>query len=137
VISERVLKLFRPEELDLLISGSDTAPDFKQLESVCRYEGGFNATHPIIKEFWKIVHALSSQSQRNLLKFWTGTDRVPVRGFSNNQFIIQRAGVDESRLPTASTCYNVLLLPPYTNPGVLKTKLMTAINEANQGFGLK
>ena len=40
---------------------------------------------------------------------------------------------DDSRLPTASTCFNVLKLPTYTSQGVLKEKLMLAIRGAG-GF---
>jgi ubiquitin-protein ligase E3 C len=69
------------------------------------------------------------------------------------QFAIQNAGADQSRLPTASTCVNLLKvrpvlahharrpgltclqLPQYTNEKVMRTKLLQAIN-ANAGFDL-
>ena len=40
------------------------------------------------------------------------------------------------RLPTASTCYNILLLPAYSSKEKLKEKLLLAIENAT-GFGLK
>lgn len=43
---------------------------------------------------------------------------------------------DSERLPSAHTCFNVLMLPDYSTRSKLKTKLLTAIENA-QGFGLK
>jgi ubiquitin-protein ligase E3 C len=40
------------------------------------------------------------------------------------------------RLPTASTCMNLLKLPPYTSMSVLKQKLLIAIEQGNTGFEL-
>lgn len=39
------------------------------------------------------------------------------------------------RLPTAHTCFNVLLLPEYSSQQKLKEKLLKAIQYAH-GFGL-
>lgn len=52
-----------------------------------------------------------SDSQKRLLFFATGSDRVPIKGLANLPFIISRNGSDSSRLPTAHTCFNHLLLP--------------------------
>jgi ubiquitin-protein ligase E3 C len=42
---------------------------------------------------------------------------------------------DESALPTASTCFNLLKLPPYRDEETLLQKLLVAI-ESTQGFDL-
>ena len=42
---------------------------------------------------------------------------------------------DESALPTASTCFNLLKLPPYRDEETLIQKLLIAI-ESTQGFDL-
>jgi ubiquitin-protein ligase E3 A len=57
------------------------------------------------------------------------------------KFIISksgRAGDPETdiRLPSAHTCFNHLLLPPYSNINILRTKLKYAIMHA-EGFGLR
>ena len=41
--------------------------------------------------------------------------------------------VDDSRLPTASTCFNILKLPTYSSAKALKTKLMHSIHSGS-GF---
>ena len=44
-------------------------------------------------------------------------------------------GSDVDRLPTASTCYNMLKLPDYRRGATLRKKLLYAIS-ANAGFDL-
>jgi hypothetical protein len=43
--------------------------------------------------------------------------------------------LDESALPTASTCFNLLKLPPYRNVQIMEQKIVLAI-EAGTGFEL-
>jgi hypothetical protein len=57
------------------------------------------------------------------------------KGLSSLPFTVQRNGPDSNRLPTASTCYNILLLPEYSSKQKLQQFLMTSINNY-QGFGL-
>ncbi|CAI5461354.1 unnamed protein product [Closterium sp. Yama58-4] len=130
----RVLKMFQPDELELLICGSPVF-DFDELERNARYEDGYTKESPVIKNFWKVVHGLGDAEKRSLLAFVTGCDRAPIKGLASLPFVISRAGPDSDRLPTAHTCFNHLLLPEYSNIDKLHTRLLTAINNA-QGFGL-
>ena len=59
------------------------------------------------------------------------------RGFKElvPKFAIRDAGRDNERLPTASTCVNLLKLPMYTDERILKAKLLQAIN-SGAGFDL-
>jgi len=58
-------------------------------------------------------------------------------GFSSLQprFTISKMDVADanSKLPTSSTCFNILRLPAYSNEKTLKAKLLYAIH-ANAGF---
>jgi ubiquitin-protein ligase E3 A len=56
-------------------------------------------------------------------------------GLANLTFIVQRAGPDADRLPTAQTCFSRLLLPEYGSRERLREKLLIAI-ENSRGFGL-
>lgn len=60
-----------------------------------------------------------------------------VRGFKElvPKFAIRDAGRDNERLPTASTCVNLLKLPIYTDERILRAKLLQAIN-SGAGFDL-
>lgn len=51
------------------------------------------------------------------------------------KLMIARNGPDSDRLPTSHTCFNVLLLPEYTDKEKLKDRLLKAINYS-KGFGM-
>ncbi|KAH9092426.1 hypothetical protein LEN26_018391 [Aphanomyces euteiches] len=128
------LSLFRYEELELLICGSPEL-DFEALEQVTQYDDGFTESSPVITYFWRVVHSFSMEEKRQLLKFCTGSDRVPIRGLSQMMFVISRNGPDSNKLPTAHTCFNHLLLPEYSSEEKLRERLLIAISQS-EGFGL-
>lgn len=61
----------------------------------------------------------------------------PSLGFAalDPPFTIQRIGIsnDNEKLPSASTCFNVLKLPTYTNKKTMKEKLLVSITSGT-GF---
>jgi len=121
--------------LELLICGSPEPPNFKDLEKATQYKH-YNPNDQVIQWFWQIIHnELSEEEQKKFLKFVMGTDRIPVQGLGGVRFFIQRASEDTENLPTSSTCYHVFYLPNYKTKAKLKSKMMTAINEAPEGFG--
>ncbi|CAI9731724.1 ubiquitinE3A-like,protein ligase E3A-like [Octopus vulgaris] len=109
--------------------------DFHALEEATEYDGGFTNDSPTIRNFWSVVHDFTEEQQRKLLQFTTGTDRVPIGGLSKVKLIIARNGPDSDRLPTSHTCFNVLLLPDYSNREKLQDRLTKAINYS-KGFGM-
>lgn len=129
----KVLDMFRADELELLICGKPEL-DFRALERSTRYDEGYNANSSVIKHFWSVVHAMSIERQRMLLAFCTGCDRAPIKGLGALKFVIGRVA-DASRLPSAHTCFNHLLLPEYKTRADLKNALYRAI-EQSEGFGL-
>ncbi|KAJ0401628.1 hypothetical protein P43SY_006007 [Pythium insidiosum] len=135
VCNGEVLEMFRWEELQLLVCGSPEL-DFEALEEAARYEDGYTEESECIRNFWSVVHEFSLEEKKKLLRFSTGSDRVPIRGLSSMLFIISRNGPDSDRLPTAHTCFNHLLLPEYSTREKLKDRLLLAINQA-EGFGLR
>ena len=69
------------------------------------------------------------------------SDRSPIDGLAEMNFVISKTGTadDEStdfRLPSAHTCFNHMLLPPYSTIDVLRTKLKYAMSHS-EGFGLR
>ena len=126
------LRLFRWEELELLICGSPVL-DFEALERVAQYDDGFSRQHPTINLLWEVIHALPLELQKRFLFFCTGSDRVPIKGLGNLNFVISRNGTDESRLPSAHTCFNHLLLPEYRAKERLKQQLLKAVMDT-EGF---
>lgn len=57
-------------------------------------------------------------------------------GLGKLTMLIQRSGPDAERLPTAHTCFNVLLMPEYETEAKMRRMLLTAIDNA-EGFGLQ
>ena len=57
-------------------------------------------------------------------------------GLQELSLLIQRAGPDSNRLPTAHTCFNAIVMPEYESEAKLARLLTTAIENA-EGFGLQ
>ena len=126
------------QELELLICGNQTL-DFDALEVSCKYEGGYNNDHKVIRWFWEILHEFSQDEKKKFLKFFSGSDRAPLRGLGKLGMLVQKATGDDyngDQLPTAHTCFNALLLPSYANKELMRNKLLAAI-QFSEGFGLK
>merc|ERR1711994_1068399 len=98
---------------------------------------GFSETHETIVNFWQVVRGFTEEQKRKLLKFVTSCSRPPLLGFKElcPPFCIQNVGAELDRLPTASTCMNLLKLPEFRDEITLRTKLLYAI-EADAGFEL-
>jgi len=137
VVDPKWLRMFNQEELQILLGGVNAPVDVDDLRTNTTYGGLYDDNQETIAMFWKVVSSFSQDERRKLLKFVTSCSRPPLLGFKElfPQFAIRDAGGDESRLPTASTCVNLLKLPRYTNERVMRTKLIQAIN-ANAGFDL-
>lgn len=106
----------------------------KELQKSTKYVGcEDNEEH--IKWFWEIIHEFTDQEKKDFLMFTTGSDRSPLRGLSQLAFTITGTGLDDTRLPSAHTCFNDLILPRYSSKEMLRTKLLQAM-ENKEGFGL-
>jgi len=135
VCDGNALRLFEPEELQLLVCGSPVL-DFFELEKATSYDNGYNKDSPTIKLFWDVVHnELSDSEKKKLLFFTTGSDRSPIGGLGKLNFVITRHGGDTDRLPTSHTCFNHLLLPEYGSKMKLERLLKKAITNST-GFGM-
>jgi ubiquitin-protein ligase E3 C len=131
------LALFCAPELQILISGSQTGLDPADLKQHTRYAGYLPLDRNIAR-FWKVFESLEAADQALLLKFVTSCERPPSLGFAglSPPFTIQRVECsDDMRLPTASTCFNILKLPTYSSSSVLKAKLLQSVR-AKAGFDL-
>jgi len=126
--------LFRPEELESLVIGQRKY-DWETLQEICEYDGGFSKNHETIQHFWSVFDEMDESDKKLLLEFFTGSDRVPVGGLCRLKPKIQSSGPDSDRLPTAHTCFNILLLPAYKSREKLKERLTKAIENA-KGFGM-
>lgn len=140
VCGGNALSLFRPEEIELLIRGSDEPLDIGSLRavSVCENWGVPNPaeTEPVIHWFWQSFQVANPSDQRKLLSFITGSDRIPAMGATNLVIKLACLGDDSPRFPLARTCFNMLGLWRYGSKQKLESMLWRAVHES-EGFGLK
>lgn len=162
VCAGNALSLFRPEEIELLVRGSDEALDVNSLRAVAVYENWRSETPPhklipnpaetvpVIGWFWDFFRKVSPDQQRRILSFITGSDRIPAVGATSLVLRICCGGdgtgrgevqgvngvVNRERFPIARTCFNMLVLWGYESREKLEEKLWRAVSES-EGFGLK
>lgn len=134
VIKPNWLNLFDPFELQMLISGTNDI-NLEDWKKHVNY-GGYWETDSTIRYFWQVVEEMDAEDQQALVKFVTSVSRAPLLGFAalEPKFGISRVP-DHTRLPTASTCANLLKLPQYKTKEELREKLLYSIH-ANSGFDL-
>ncbi|OQR78479.1 ubiquitin-protein ligase E3B-like [Tropilaelaps mercedesae] len=154
--------MFSAPELQRLISGDDAGIDLADLRANTKYFGGFHNNHRVIGWLWDILRSdFSPEECRLFLKFVTSCSKPPLLGFANLEppFSIRCVEVADDqdtgdtlasfmrtffrvrkkdpvdRLPTSSTCFNLLKLPNYQRKDTLRDKLRYAIS-SNTGFEL-
>jgi E3 ubiquitin-protein ligase HECTD2 len=149
VCGGNALSLFRPEEIELLVRGSDEPLDVPSLRAVAVYEGWPNGNKDVEKQlqvmwFWEFFERVSPVDQRKILSFITGSDRIPAMGATNLiiKILLLTPGRatseqgDTDRFPSARTCFNSLGLYAYGSRRKLEEKLWGAVT-GSEGFGLK
>ena len=140
-----------------MISGDQRRIDIADMQTNTIYSGGYASSQPYIQSFWSVISELDDADQANFLQFVTSCPRQPLLGFQQlyPKFCIQQvrttnnmlddgvidggiggdAGGEKERLPSASTCINLLKLPKYNTKLILKEKLLYAIR-SNSRFEL-
>ncbi|CUS12386.1 unnamed protein product [Tuber aestivum] len=143
IINPSWLSMFNQSELQTLVGGDiDTPIDVEDLRRNTIYGGVYQigddgVEHESIRLFWQVMRSLGDEERRKVLKFVTSVARAPLLGFGvlRPRFSIRDAGEDQGRLCSASTCVNLLKLPRYRDPKILRQKLLYSVN-SNAGFDL-
>ncbi len=143
IVQPMWLSMFNQSELQRLIGGDSREIDISDLRANTVYSGAYamgdnEGEHFTIRFFWDVLRKMDDRDRRKVLKFVTSTPRAPLLGFGNlnPRFSIRDSGSgDEGRLPSTSTCVNLLKLPRYTSARVLREKLLYAVN-SGAGFDL-
>lgn len=121
-----------PRELALFIEG---VQDLDATE--WRRHTGSDHQAPYTDWFWEVVSEMGQEQRSLLLHFATGSSRLPPTGFQDLQprfrVEVQSSGNPE-HLPHAHTCFNQIILSPYTSKDMLKEKLLLALRQG-EGFG--
>ncbi|KAG8169998.1 hypothetical protein KVR01_000743 [Diaporthe batatas] len=142
IIEPAWLSMFNQSELQRLVGGDSTEIDLEDLRRHTIYSGLYQIgddgeEHPVIKMFWDLLHRLPDRNRRAVLKYVTSTPRAPLLGFGQLKpaFSIRDGGSDPTRLPSASTCVNLLKLPMYRTEKEMEEKLLYAVL-SGAGFDL-
>lgn len=142
LIDENLISQFTEAELELLVCGI-TKIDVEDWKRNTVYDK-CSEDHFAVLWFWKAVNEFDDDERSKLLKFCTGTSRLPYGGFANLQgnirdqkFRISFIQGKSEKLPTAHTCSNTLDLYEYSSYQILKDKLLYAISQQSEGFGFE
>ncbi|KIJ54357.1 hypothetical protein M422DRAFT_25280 [Sphaerobolus stellatus SS14] len=137
IINPRWLRMFNQQEVQILVGGINAPIDIDDLQQNCNYGGLYDENHDTIRLFWKVVRSFDQEQRRGLVRFVTSCSRPPLLGFKElyPKFSIRDSSSDEQRLPTSSTCVNLLKLPRYQTERTMREKLLQAIY-SGAGFDL-
>lgn len=159
VVPLDLLRLFTAPELACLLGGTADISVAEWRQNT-QYEGGFTRESPQVQWLWRLVERFTPDERTLLLKFVTGSSRMPVGGFAALQgmdgvhlFNVMRVpaerhggGGDNANanadggagsvyaLPTSATCFNMLRLPEYPTFDVLEQQVTTALRHGCEGF---
>lgn len=131
VIPTDLLVLMTPQEFGNLVCGT---PDFtlNELKRLTVHEGDCASSPPpsYVCYFWEVLGEMSPMERRMFLNFVWARSRMPHQ--THEQFKLAALPVPDGqdpdeRLPTASTCFFRLMIPPYTSKKALRSKLFYAM----------
>lgn len=137
VCNSPVYNCLSSEELEAIVSGERDL-DFQALKKGSSVPpSAVQFTSAYLNDFWDVLFSFDAVQKRQFLKFVTGSDIAPVGGLERLKFMVQRNGGEPTdKLPTAQTCFNLLLLPEYAVKEKMQRLLTLAIENA-EGFGLQ
>ena len=143
IIPKSFLAFLRPEELQMLLSGQLTI-EIKDIRDSAQYMGGYDKNSPQIVWFWQFCEEADQETLGNVISFVTGCRSIPLDGLDPSFTIAlsMDTAEDTSRednskigiLPRAHTCFNQLVLPPYTSSSQLAEQIQLAISFGSEGF---
>jgi len=129
IIDPKWLRMFNQQELQILMAGVNADVDIDDLRDNTVYGGVYDEQEETIAAFWSVVKGFTPEQRRKLLLFVTSCSRPPLlyvscivigkvglaltsgpSGFKElvPRFSIRDSTNDQSRLPTSSTCVNLL-----------------------------
>jgi E3 ubiquitin-protein ligase HUWE1 len=123
------------EELSDLIRGTKEI-DIADLKKATSYSPKSTKDDIIVEWFWEIVGGFSDTENEDFLRFVSGSPFPPMHGFSGItgtqtwfQIVIE-SGLYLDQVPIAQTCFAQLRMPRYTSRDIMRTRLLTAFENA-------
>ncbi|KAG2200529.1 hypothetical protein INT47_012315 [Mucor saturninus] len=121
IVDIKWLRMFNPQELQIMLGGASVPIDLRDLRTHTVL-AGFTEHDGAVQNFWKALESFDNSLRMKFVKFVTSCSRPPLLGFKElvPQFCLRNAGDTNERLPTSSTCVNLLKLPNYSNYEILR-----------------
>lgn len=140
VLPHEHLMLFDPEELDFVLCGSNDI-DVDDWEQSTKHADSIIG-RPVRTWFWEIVREMPNEYRRRLLQFATGSDRVPLSGFSALTshdgklcpFTLNGVPLGSGEYIWSHACFNQLDVPLYQSRAKLKAVLYAVLDTELHGF---
>merc|ERR1711957_429172 len=133
--SVMVQKMLDASQLERILCGGSAPVDVAAIQRRAVHQHWGEEDTEYTNSFWNLLAELPETAQLQFVVFVTGSDRVPLTGWEELRVKIQKNGYSDDRLPTAYTCFSLVLLPKYSSVTILRERLLSAISGA-QGFGL-
>ncbi|KAG0192795.1 hypothetical protein DFQ28_007699 [Apophysomyces sp. BC1034] len=121
IIDVKWLRMFNQQELQVVLGGASVPIDINDLRKHTVY-AGYMEHDDTVKYFWKALDSFDNEQRMKFVKFVTSCSRPPLLGFKElrPRLCIRNAGPDNERLPTSSTCVNLLKLPRFNDYNILR-----------------
>jgi hypothetical protein len=124
----RALCLFSWREVETFVAGRPDV-DLAVLKRHTRYDGGYSASHAVIKRFWRVLASFTPEDRSRYVRFVWGRARLPADGgsWTSSHTITRLSGGDEA-LPMSHTCFNTIDMPSYSSEEAMRRQLLVAIH---------
>jgi hypothetical protein len=138
-----VRSLFTADEILQSCGGHSDAGYFTReaLQEVIHPAHGYTWSSPQLGWLVDALSTLVTEDQQHFVEFLTGSKMLPAGGWQNmgKPITVVRKdfeGSNQLTLPTCSTCFLYLKLPPYASKETLVSCLLTAVREGRRNFAL-
>ena len=131
LVPKDLLQGFTVSELELLFNGKKHI-DVDEIRAYTIYQGDIKPDSKICTWLWQCLREVSTEKKMLLLKFITGSDRVPLDGYNPPFNITFGSDMGEDDLPRAHTCFNQIVIPGYKNYRTLKEKCLYAAENCDE-----
>jgi hypothetical protein len=131
------LLLLTPDELRDTVCGSLAVEwDAASLRRGVVWSNGYTSTSPQAAMLVDVLVAFTQLERRHFLQFVTGCPTLPPGGLRSLEPALKVIPRSDSRLtprevemslPSASTCFHQIKLPPYSSAAQMRERLLAAI----------
>jgi len=131
VLPREIFRGFTPQQMRKFLVGEENV-DVVDLGNNIKFRDGYTRRSQQIVWFLEVLEEMPQDQRRRVLRFITGSSRVPLGGFRNLQpstmEITYYGYATDMHMPKTHTCFNQIELPPYTTKEALRQKLIQALD---------